>query len=217
MTMVPPPGAPWPMIGHQPTGGQEALDLGSSVHQRLFEQRVVLVSGTLDVTMANRVCAELMTLDATGDEPVEVHVDSREGTLDAALSVIDVIDLLGVEVRTTCMGQALGPALGVLAAGRVRRASPHARLRMAEPPVEVSGSPQDLKTWVGFHHDQLRRFARRLAEATRQPIEQILSDIDAGCFLDAEGALHYGLIDEILRPDAAVLPLPRPFGFRPRG
>ena len=46
--------------------------------------------------LAGQVALELMSLDASGDEHVTLFVDSGAGTLDAAFTVIDVIDLLGV-------------------------------------------------------------------------------------------------------------------------
>ena len=40
-----------------------------SLARRLFDQRVVLLHGPLDDLTVTRVSAELMTLDAEGDEP----------------------------------------------------------------------------------------------------------------------------------------------------
>jgi ATP-dependent Clp protease protease subunit len=209
LSAVPPSGRPGP-------GDAGAEHFARGLRERLFEQRVVFVSGSLDDALANQACAELMTLDATGDEPVEIYVDAASGTLGAALSLVDVIDLLGVEARTTCVGQAMGPAVGVLAVGELRRASPHARFRLAEPAVEATGRPEDLARWAGHHRDQLARFATRLSRATGAGTEQILADMAAGRFLDAEEAVRYGLVDEIVTPDARLYPLPRQVGFRPR-
>ena len=42
--------------------------------------RVVFVNGVLDGEAAARIAAELMTLDATGTDPVDVYVDCANGT-----------------------------------------------------------------------------------------------------------------------------------------
>jgi len=81
---------------------------------RLFAQRVVLLRGALDEVEATRVSAELMTLDAEGDTAVTLRIDSAGGSLALALTLMDVIELLGVPVRALCMGQVGGPAIGVL-------------------------------------------------------------------------------------------------------
>ena len=72
--------------------------------ERLFEQRVVGLHGALDDTVATRVSAELMTLDAEGDGPVTLRIDSAGGSVALALTVMDVIELLGVPVRAAVPG-----------------------------------------------------------------------------------------------------------------
>ncbi|HUI04964.1 MAG TPA: ATP-dependent Clp protease proteolytic subunit [Acidimicrobiales bacterium] len=188
-----------------------------SVRDRLFDQRVVFLWGELDDAAAGQLAAELMTLDATGDEPVQLHIDSPGGTLEAAFCLIDVIDLLGVDLVATCVGQAVGPALGPLAVAHRRQATPHARLRLAEPVASMTGHPRDLDTWAAHHRAQVGRFAERLAAAVGRPVDAVADDLAAGRYLDAQEALDYGLIDEVCGPRARIVPLPGPrLGFRPR-
>ena len=208
--MTLPPAAPQPS-----PSGPGAGAWNRSVRERLFEQRVVFLWGPLEDHVANQVAAELMTLDATGDEPIQLHIDSGGGTLDAALSLIDVIDLLGVELQATCVGQAFGPALGPLAVAPVRRATPHARFRLTEPSVDANGTARDLEAWVKDHQRRLGQFCERLAEAVHRPADAVAEDLRSGRFLDADEARRYGIIDEVCGPDARVYPLnPRPLGFR---
>jgi ATP-dependent Clp protease protease subunit len=187
-----------------------------NVRERLFEQRVVFLWGHLDDQLANDVAAQLMTLDATGDGAIQLNLDSPGGTLEAALCLIDVIDLLGVELHATCVGQAVGPSLGPLAVAHRRRATAHANFRLLQPVVDASGRAQDLAAWVANHRAQLDRFCARLAEAVNRPLSQLDDDFRSGRYLDAPGALEYGLIDEICASGAAVYTLSsRPLGFRP--
>ena len=190
---------------------------GQSVRDRLFDQRVVFLWGRLDDALANQLAAELMTLDATGDDGVQLHIDSPGGTLEAALCLIDVIDLLGVELTATCVGQAAGPAIGPLAVAHHRRATPHARFRLCEPVVDLSGPARELGAQAAHHRGQLRRFCERLAASLGTAPETLEGDLARGRFLDADQALEYGLIDEICGPGARVYPMPGPrLGFKPR-
>jgi ATP-dependent Clp protease protease subunit len=178
---------------------------------------VVFLWGYLDDTLASHLAAELMTLDATGDDPVHLHVDSPGGTLEAALCLVDVIDLLGVELTATCVGQAAGPAIGPLAVAHHRRATPHARFRLTEPVFDLTGSARDLDAWVASQGAQLRRFCQRLAPAIGTSPESLQHDLATGRFLDPHQALEYGLIDEVCGPGARVYPMPGPrLGFTPR-
>jgi ATP-dependent protease ClpP protease subunit len=61
------------------------------LQEKLFERRMVLVTGRLDDALASQAAAQIMTLDATGDEPIDLVVDSAEGTLEAAFVLIEVI------------------------------------------------------------------------------------------------------------------------------
>ena len=73
--------------------------------RRLLAQRVVLLHGPLDDFSVTRVAAELMTLDAEGDDPVTLRVDCGEAALAPALTLMDVVELMGVPVRALCLGQ----------------------------------------------------------------------------------------------------------------
>ncbi len=204
-------GTPHPLDGEPRDPGPK------TVRDRLFDQRVVFLWGPLDDALASHLAAELMTLDATGDDPVHLHIDSPGGTLEAALCLVDVIDLLGVELTATCVGQAAGPAIGPLAVAHHRRATPHARFRLSEPVFDLAGSARDLDAWATNQRAQLRRFCTRLATSLRTSAESLEADLASGRFLDADDALEYGLIDEICGPGARVYPLPGPrLGFTPR-
>ena len=88
----------------------------SWLEERLFERRIVLCRGVLDEPLAGRVAAELMTLDALGDGAVELRLDSERASLEAAWTLIDVIDLLGVPVNIVCSGRVEGAVVGLLTA-----------------------------------------------------------------------------------------------------
>jgi ATP-dependent Clp protease protease subunit len=180
---------------------------------------VVVVSGPLDDGVANRAAAELMTLDATGDDPIEVRLDSSGGDLDPAFVLIDTVCIVGVPVQVTCLGRVEGSAIGVLAVAARRRAAPHTRFRLCEPDVSVVGSPSRLETYAEHHRRRLERFSELIAGATGRPPAQVAIDLSSGRHLDADQALEYGLIDEIWSQGAEIRHLPGPgpgFGYRPR-
>ena len=191
-------------------------DWGEQLRSRLFDHRTILMRGVLDDATASQAAAELMTLDATGDSRVTVHLDATGPSLEAAFAVMDVIDLLGVPVHVFCVGRAEGAAIGVLAVGSRRASTPHARLRLRDPDAAMHGVASDLGRWADHHFARLARFHERIAEAVRRPREEVAHDCAQGRYLTAEEALRYGLIDEIARPQGAVFPLPgRSVGFKP--
>jgi ATP-dependent Clp protease protease subunit len=193
--------------------GGRSDDWRHDIQARLFDQRIVMVSGPLDDQRATDAAAQLMTLDATGDEPAHLHLDCADGLLGAALSLMDVIDLLGVEVHATCRGQAVGPSLGVLAVAHRRLAAPHARLGLFEPSESFRGRATDLERSARRHQEEWRAFCARVAEACNREVREIEHDAATGRYFNATEALEYGLLDEILVPGVAEPSGPRPLGF----
>lgn len=166
---------------------------------QLFARRIVSLRGALDDGVAGDVAAQLMTLDASGDDAIQLHVDSPGGPLEQAFVLIDTIGLLGVPVHALCIGRAEGAAVGVFAAADERRAAPHARFRLSQPDEKVAGVARDIETWMAHKQRMLDDFHRHLAAATGRPFEQVEADTGAGRFLDADEAVAYGLVHEIWR------------------
>src|SRR4051812_28344490 len=103
------------------------------LHASLFARRTVVLTGVLDEIKAGDAAAALLTLDAMGDERVELRLDCHSGSLDAAFTLMDTIDVLGVPVHITCTGMVGGAVVGVLAVGHHRSISRHGRVHLTEP------------------------------------------------------------------------------------
>ena len=186
------------------------------LRQLLFERRIVLQSGVLDDRATNDVGAALMTLDALGDEPVHLQIDSADGTTAAALALMDIIDLCGVAVNGTGIGLVGGPSAGVLAVCRHRTLTPHARVQLYEPPVATGGDARHVLELAQAHLDRWAAFCSRVAAACGQPEHRVREDAARGRFFTAEEALSYGLVDEVAVATASVLQFPgRNIGFGP--
>ncbi|MGO9963198.1 MAG: ATP-dependent Clp protease proteolytic subunit [Acidimicrobiales bacterium] len=207
------------------------MTLGPSdswLEERLFERRTVLCRGVLDDALAGRVAAQLMTLDALGDSAVELQLDGERALLDAAWTVVDVIDLLGVPVNVVCAGRVEGAAIAVLTAGTRRTALAHTRFRLTDPELEISGRTSELAALLEHHTARLDRLHERVASSTGRPAGEVAADFRAGRVLDAGQALRYRLVDEIAGDKPAVRSISstrrrpvhqsessEPFGFRP--
>src|ERR687888_1051864 len=132
------PDRPWPIVPRpgrtppapeRPPVGRDSFVVTLDLADRLLQRRIVLLSGELDHDAATRAAAQLMLLDsdaASDDgEPVDLHVRSVEGDLDAAITLAETIDLMRVPVRALATGWTGTPAIAVFAAADRRRAHPH--------------------------------------------------------------------------------------------
>jgi ATP-dependent Clp protease protease subunit len=199
---------PWLPSPGGPTAPGGPASLSEDLARRLFEQRVVLLHGPLDDITATRVSAELMTLDAEGDEQVTLRVDCGEAPLAPALALMDVVELMGVRVRALCLGQVGAGAVGVVAVCAHRIALPSTRFSLTEPATHFESHVRNVAQWADLRADERRRFCARVAAAVGRSAAAVEEDLTRGRLFGAAEALEYGLLDEVARADAAIRRLP---------
>jgi ATP-dependent Clp protease protease subunit len=173
-----------------------------------MEQRIVLLGGPLDDATAARVAAELMTLDADGDDAVTLRIDCGDAAFAPALTLMDVIELMGVPVRALGLGQVGGGAIGVLAVCAHRAAMPSTRFLLCEPATHLEAHVRNVEQWVALQAAERRRFCERVGTAIGRPPDELGEDLERGRFFGAAEAADYGLLDEVSGPNAAIRTLP---------
>ena len=216
---------PWPWLPADPGTGSEAGAAGPEplsdvLARRLLAQRVVLLHGPLDDFSVTRVAAELMTLDAEGDDPVTLRVDCGEAALAPALTLMDVIELMGVPVRALCLGQVAAGAVGVVAVCAHRSALPSTRFSLSEPTTSLQAHVRNVAQWAELRAGERQRFCARVGAATGQAAGR-------GRKRPGAGALHGGGRGARVRDPRRGVPArcarcgacpgsgPPPMGFRP--
>ncbi|MEV4637145.1 ATP-dependent Clp protease proteolytic subunit [Actinoplanes sp. NPDC049548] len=190
----PPVPEPWsfPGAGAGPT-------IPGWLEERLFDQRIVMVRGPLHSHAATGIAAALLTLDAAGPEPVQLHVACDGGDLNAAHAITDVIDAMAAPVHAVVTSEAGGAVLAVLAAAQRRSAYRHARFKLVEPRAAgVTGTADAVAAAAGQHLRELEELVLRLVETTGQTRSRIEDDLSAGRVLNAQEAKDYGLIDDVI-------------------
>lgn len=192
----PHPPAPRPATSFQFT----IVDSGQDwLAERLLERRMVSLSGWLDSAAVNRAAASLALLDASGDDPIELRLYDVDADLDGALALLDVVDLVGVPLHATCLGELRGAAVAILAVADHRVAGPHATLYLREPRTQLGGHAAELVTHAEDYRRRLRLLQERIAGACRRTVDAVTTDMRTGRILTAEQARGYGLIDVIAR------------------
>ncbi|MGE5132876.1 MAG: ATP-dependent Clp protease proteolytic subunit [Gemmatimonadota bacterium] len=187
------PPAPAPVI--QPTRvWPEPGGWPGRVYERLLDRRIVMASGQLDGETATRLCAQLLTLDAEGDEPIRLELQNLDADLSAALTVMGVLDVLRVPVHVQAGGRISGPALGVLASATRRLAYPNAMFALAEPKVSFDGRVTELAAREEQVRVMLDELYIRLAEVTGREVDDIRADARRERLLTVDDAISYGLI-----------------------
>ena len=171
------------------------------VYSQLLTQRVVYLGTGIDAGVANALIAQLLHLDADNpDRDIQLYINSEGGDPSAMLAIHDTMQHVRPDVATTCVGQAIGVAAVMLAAGaRGKRAVlPHARIVLHQPAGQGRGAIPDLI----LQADELVRVRGQveqvLARHTGQDAAKLRRDTDRDRVFTAEDAVAYGLVDRVL-------------------
>jgi ATP-dependent Clp protease protease subunit len=154
----------------------------------------VLASGILDDDAAARLSAQLLTLDAEGEEPIRLELQNLRAELPAALTVMGVLDVLRVPAHGCVSGEISGPALGVLVSCTRRTGYPNASFVLTEPRLEFGGTVTALTAREQQVTRMLDTLYYRLADVTGREVDQIREDARRGRSLTTAQAIGYGLI-----------------------
>lgn len=156
-----------------------------------------MVRGELSNEGLSETAATLMTLDALGDAHIDVMLQSVSGSFESALSLLDVIDVLGVPVHARATGLISGGAVGVLAGVARRHITPHARLHLCEPEAAASGRPSELVRFAAEHDARRAQFFSVVAARTGNRRDELERQWAGGVYLDAGAAVAAGYADEV--------------------
>jgi len=171
--------------------------------RRMLDQRRVMLTGAIDGKLAERICAQLLVLEADEpDAPISLYLHSPGGEVDAGFAIYDTMQALQCEVSTVCMGFAASMAQFLLCAGAPgkRFAHAHSRILMHQPLGSVEGYAVDIAIQAEQFSIARRLMAELTARHTGQSVERITIDGDRDRWFTATEALEYGMVDEVITP-----------------
>lgn len=179
-------------------------DLAShDLNRRLLRERIVFLGTQVDQESANRICAELLLLEAEDPErDISLYINSPGGSVTDGLAIYDTMQYVKCDVRTICIGMAASMGQFLLCAGTKgkRFSLPHSRILMHQPAIH--GTVQGQASDIAIQAEQIvymkKMLAERISFHTGQPIERIVEDSDRDRWFTAEEALQYGFIDEVI-------------------
>ena len=117
------------------------------------------------------------------------------------MAIYDTMQYIKPAVSTICIGMAASMGAFLLAAGAKgkRFALPNAEIMIHQPLGGMSGQAEDLRIHAERILKTRDKLNRILAENTGQNLETIARDTDRDNFMDAEDAVRYGLVDQVIK------------------
>ncbi|MDR0598487.1 MAG: ATP-dependent Clp protease proteolytic subunit [Treponema sp.] len=168
---------------------------------KMLKTRTILLSGEINKDLAERTIRQLLLLEEENDEPIRVFIDSPGGDADAGLAIFDMIRFVNAPVWTVGMGLvASAAAIIQLAAPRERRAGlPNSRYLIHQPLSGIRGVATDIEIHARELEKLREKLNRLIAGETGTALEQVEKDTDRDFWMNAEEAVHYGLIAKIIQ------------------
>lgn len=186
-----------PMVVEQTSRGERAFDIFS----RLLKDRIIFIVGGIDDYVANLVVAQLLFLESEDPKKdIFMYINSPGGVITSGLSILDTMNYLKCDVSTVCFGQAASMGAVLLSCGAKgkRFALPNSRVMIHQPLGGARGQATDIEIQAKEILTLKEKLNKILAEKTNQSLRKIASDTDRDYFMNAEEAVKYGLVDEVL-------------------
>lgn len=186
-----------PMVIESSSRGERAFD----IYSLLLKERIVFLGTPINDQVANLVIAQLLYLAREDPEKdINLYINSPGGVISAGLAIYDTIQLIQPDVSTICLGMAASMATVILCSGKKgkRFALPNSTIHMHQAVGGAQGQAADIEIAareIMRLQDTLRNI---LVKHTGQSLEKITHDTDRDFYLNAEQAVEYGIVDEIL-------------------
>ncbi|HEY6533074.1 MAG TPA: ATP-dependent Clp protease proteolytic subunit [Acidimicrobiales bacterium] len=188
-----------PTVLEATSRGERAYDL----YSRLLRERIVFLGSPIDDAVANLVVGQLLYLAGEDqNKEISLYINSPGGDMVALFGILDTMAFIGAPISTICIGQAASAAAIVLAAGEKGRrfVLPNARVLLHQPHGGAQGQSTDIEIQVREMVELRNRMVDVLEEATGQPRDRLVHDLDRDYILRGQDAVAYGVVDEVLEP-----------------
>ena len=186
-----------PMVIETSARGERAYDIFSL----LLKERIVFLGTPIDDQISNLIVAQLLFLSREDPEKdIQMYINSPGGVIYAGMAIYDTMQMIPNRISTVAVGVTASFGTVLLAAGTrgQRYALPHATIHMHQPLGGAQGQATDIEIAARQILRQKALLNDILSKSTGQPLEVIERDTDRDFYLDAKGAVEYGLIDQVL-------------------
>jgi ATP-dependent Clp protease protease subunit len=192
-----------PMVIEQTGRGERSYD----IYSLLLKERIVILGTPINDQIANLIVAQLLFLERENpDREIQLFIHSPGGSIYSGLAIVDTINAINSPVTTIAVGLTANVSTVILASGAEGRrySLPNATIHIHQPLGGSQGQAVEVEIQAQELLRQRALLNTILAERTGQPIERIKRDTDRAYYMDAEGAVKYGIVDEVLAYDEVL-------------
>lgn len=183
-----------PTVVEKNNNQEYAYDL----YSRLLKDRIVFLTGEINMNSANIIISELLYLDSLNHEEISLYINSPGGEVCSGFAIYDTISFIKSDVRCIVVGMAASMAAFLLACGDKRCALKNAEVMIHQPLGGIEGQATDIKIVADHILKTKQKLISILAKKTKKKASILEADMERDYYMDSKEALDYGIIDEIL-------------------
>jgi ATP-dependent Clp protease, protease subunit len=188
-----------PMVIESSGRGERAYD----IYSLLLKERIIFLGTPIDDQVANLIVAELLFLSREDPEKdIEMYINSPGGQIYSGLAIYDTMQMIPNKISTVAVGVTASFGTVLLAAGEKghRYALPHATIHIHQPLGGAQGQATDIEIQAREILRLKARLTKIMADNTGKSLEIIERDTERDFYLNAEQAVEYGIVDQVLKP-----------------
>lgn len=174
------------------------------VFSRLMMDRIIFLGTPINDQVANIIQAQLLFLESTdASKDIQIYINSPGGSVYAGLGIYDTMQFIKPDVATINTGIAASMGAVLLCAGTANKRSglPHSRVMIHQPMGGAQGQADDIQITAQQIVKLKEELYKIISKHTGKDYNKIYEDGDRDFWMDADEALDYGMIDEILKRD----------------
>ena len=186
------------VVEKDPSGYERSYD----IYSRLLKERIVFLTGPIDMDVANTVIAQLLFLQAEDPKKdISMYINSPGGQVYSGMAIYDTMKHIKNDISTICVELAASAASVLLAGGTKgkRFILPHSAVMIHQPSGGVDGQATDIEITAKEILRLRKELYEVLSKDTGKPVKTIEKDAERDFFMDPQAALDYGIVDKILK------------------
>jgi len=195
-----------PMVIETTGHGERAYD----IYSLLLKNRIVFIGTPITDQVANVVVAQLLFLSSEDPEsPIQMYINSPGGQVYAGMAIYDTMQMIPNSISTLAVGMTASFGTVLLTAGTKgeRFALPNATIHMHQPLGGAQGQASDIEIQAKEILRLKDKLNEILAVHTGQSVDTIEIDTNRDYYMDANGAVEYGLVDQVTeKPEMKNMP-----------
>ena len=186
-----------PIVVEKENNGERSYD----IYSRLLKERIIILSGEVNDATSSSIVSQLLYLDSISNEDISLYINSPGGSITSGMAIFDTMNFIKSDVITICVGMAASMGAFLLSSGTKgkRLSLPNSEIMIHQPLGGATGQATEIKIAAERILKLRSKLNKILSENTNQNIKTIERDTERDNFMDAEEALEYGIIDEIVK------------------